>query len=76
MNPFGNGRHMVESCEGKQAFESAKLAHQVAKRRDRRGIVGKPYRCAFCSAWHIGTSGPSTANAKRRKFLETARGGQ
>lgn len=38
-------------CAGKFAYDSARLAHQIVKRRRRNESV---YRCEFCGHWHVG----------------------
>lgn len=41
-------------CDGKERFESAALAHQIAgRRKDRRWDI---YRCQFCGFYHAGTA--------------------
>ena len=42
-------------CVGKQGFDSATLAHKVAKRRERKDRKSAVYRCAYCGLWHLGT---------------------
>lgn len=43
-------------CDGKQAYESAKLATDVVRRmrhnKAKNNITS--YRCPFCGLWHIG----------------------
>jgi hypothetical protein len=66
------------SCDGKQAFESARLAHEVVKARmgtKRRGQPKrhpmKAYRCDHCGSYHICTSRPaSAANWRKREAGE------
>lgn len=45
---------VAAACQGKHRFESARLANEVAKRRNRRGKTGEAYRCPHCHYWHIG----------------------
>lgn len=51
----------VSQCAGKVAFDSAALAHEIAKKRSsrRRGKDRKReprvvYRCRWCGKWHLG----------------------
>jgi len=52
----------IAGCVGKVRFDSARLAHEVAKPRHRRGRTrGTPirdqrevYRCPYCGGWHVG----------------------
>lgn len=46
--------YRITSCAGKVPFVSAKLAHEVNKRRTGRGMRGTVYRCRVCGVWHIG----------------------
>lgn len=39
-------------CDGKEPFESAVIAHEVAARRNE--MVREAYRCSACGVWHIG----------------------
>jgi len=52
------------SCIGKQRFQSAKLAHAVVKRGDKRGKRRQAYRCEYCGFYHLGRS------VKRRRIEE------
>ena len=40
-------------CFGKERFESAILANEVAQREPSKNREG--YRCRSCGGWHIGT---------------------
>lgn len=51
-------------CVGKERFASAKLAHEVVKRRRFVGKINVAYRCQFCGGWHLG--------APRRPLLSRA----
>lgn len=44
----------ISACWGKIAFDSARMAKTVAKRRSRSGKKGEAYRCPHCRYWHIG----------------------
>lgn len=43
-----------ESCTGKEPFESAAVARQVARRMSQRGKHVTSYRCDVCGLWHCG----------------------
>ncbi len=43
-----------DGCTGKVQFASHAAAATVQKRRERKGKVGKAYRCVHCGAYHIG----------------------
>jgi hypothetical protein len=58
-------------CSGKKAFTSARLAHQVARRRERSRGPSSVYRCVYCGNYHMGTPMKPVANAKRKRFYET-----
>jgi hypothetical protein len=55
MKALPNQQREVQ-CAGKEAFQSASLAKEVASRKtrraDRRGM--NAYHCPYCGAWHIG----------------------
>ena len=50
------------SCAGKVRFDSAALAHAIAKRRGKARKVNhddarrrrEAYRCKHCGGWHLG----------------------
>lgn len=50
----------IGQCEGKQRFESAQLAWEIATRRKnfrtrkKEEQVRRPYRCPHCGFWHLG----------------------
>lgn len=46
----------LAQCEGKVPFRTYQMADRVAKRRNRNGIRGKPYKCPHCGEYHIGSS--------------------
>lgn len=52
-----DARSKEATCDGKEAFKSAALAHNVAKRRKRSKSAGarEAFRCPFCNQWHIGS---------------------
>lgn len=59
--PSRIGHFKPASCTGKTRFDSASLAHQVAKRavaskRHRGKLKGglRAYHCEFCGGYHIG----------------------
>lgn len=67
----------LAACFGKEAFESAALAHQVQRRRAKSGSHRaesrrdqEAYRCRHCSLWHIGKRTKGVDVQKRRKFYE------
>jgi len=67
----GSERFRVSACEGKVRFASAKVAHQVAKRRATRDRDGQAYHCEFCGGYHIGQrSGPTAKLEKRRELRD------
>ena len=43
----------LASCAGKQGFESAHLAHAVAKRRRAHSKPSEAYRCDYCGRFHL-----------------------
>lgn len=46
-------------CEGKHPYESARLAAEVARNRNKsRKFKSMSYRCAHCGKWHIGGAHP------------------
>lgn len=51
---------VAAGCRGKRSFLSWDLANKVAKRSRRSkmhdGDILRPYRCRWCSYYHIGTS--------------------
>lgn len=55
----------LAQCEGKAAFESIGVANQVARRRKRRGVPGKPYKCPHCGEYHIGHTRPIHRRLRR-----------
>lgn len=58
---------IASGCDGKQAFESAKLALGVAKRGRCNQSNRAAYRCATCRLWHIGTSLASKSFRKHQR---------
>lgn len=48
-------RRYDADCRGKQAFEDATVAREVAARMRRRRRPVSVYRCAHCGRWHIGS---------------------
>lgn len=58
--PGLNARKQAEfkmaACEGKARFESAVLAHEVLRRRNRQRNKekGSAYHCKLCGGWHLG----------------------
>lgn len=51
----------VTSCEGKERFTSAHLAHRIAARRNKNRAAKDDrferqsvYRCGYCGHWHLG----------------------
>lgn len=42
----------LSACEGKQVFESAQMAHHVAKKRRQKS---QHYRCKCCGKYHVAT---------------------
>ena len=49
--PNGN----LAYCEGKQSFETPGLAHQIQRRRQKKGKIADVYRCPSCGHFHIGS---------------------
>lgn len=48
-------KHPESTCSGKFAFERFTLAAGSVRvtRKQKKGAI-KPYRCPFCSKWHVG----------------------
>lgn len=52
-------------CAGKEAFDTPQIAHEVVKKRLRRGIKVEAYRCHVCARWHLGNNTASKAARQR-----------
>ena len=51
----------VAQCFGKHRYDSAVLAHSVAKQQRRREESSvSVYRCQTCTGWHIGHKRPKS----------------
>lgn len=59
----------VSGCVGKERFGSARLAHDIARKRPRGNR--QPYRCDFCAGWHLGAA-PRTAHIRIRRGAQEA----
>jgi hypothetical protein len=61
-------------CEGKEAFDTSKLANTVADRRTYGKSTRKlrPYRCQTCGKWHLSSvrKGHPPVGIHRRPRLE------
>ncbi len=59
----------LRQCEGKAAFDSARLAVEVRDRRNhnghRRANKGETYKCPHCSKWHLGRLGANKSKVKK-----------
>ena len=49
-------RSQIGGCVGKQRFESAQIAHSVARRRTSKHKPSSVYHCRFCGHFHICTT--------------------
>ena len=59
---------MAAQCFGKHRYDSAGLAHSVAKqqrRREESRVV--VYRCQTCTGWHIGNKRPKSYCKEREE---------
>lgn len=55
-------------CFGKHRYDSAVLAHSVAKQqRRRKGSRVVAYRCQTCTGWHIGNERPKSYRKEREE---------
>lgn len=45
-----NPSHRLNSCEGKMAFASRRIATKASRRKRGR----EAYKCDFCRKWHVG----------------------
>lgn len=59
-------RNRPASCDGKERYPTAVLAHRVIKRRHRKDAQLSAYRCQHCGSFHIGTQ-RRDANRRRRE---------
>jgi len=58
------------SCVGKRAYVGFLTARRMAERtNDDRDTAVQPYRCRFCSLWHLCTK--TAPNKKRPVFVDT-----
>lgn len=57
-------------CDGKERFQSAEIAKEVADRRQ-RGRTYSYYHCANCGFWHVG--GHSLRERKMRIRVKHAK---
>lgn len=50
---------MKVSCDGKRGYSNWLTAARMARRtNDGRGTAVAPYRCHYCSQFHVGTTKP------------------
>lgn len=60
--------HWHAGCGGKRQYPDFSTANRMAKTTSRNiDEPMQPYRCMFCSRWHVGTSPPKEATRKRAK---------
>lgn len=60
-----------DSCAGKFNYESFSAANKAARnQRKRRDVASKPYKCKFCSYFHIGQTLNNTKRVKQINFYE------
>lgn len=53
--PFTEERNPPAACcDGKKAFATPQLAHQVMLARAKTKGKREVYRCAVCGLWHLG----------------------
>lgn len=59
-----NDQMKASTCDGKQAFDTPRLAMTAA-----RQVGTEHYRCEYCGKWHVGTAssgGKAYRNAWKR----------
>lgn len=67
------GSDFYSQCSGKPAFDSPRDATKVMKSMSRRASAKRhagiePYRCHFCSKWHLGRR--QTQNGQELRKLQ------
>lgn len=61
----------ASACEGKQAFDSAKLAHAVARRASHHKDPRHAFHCQHCGLYHLATTHRGAPwRAKRPRYYE------
>lgn len=55
------------SCDGKEAYDSARLVHAVLRRGARARGPRQAYRCDHCGFYHIGSSLKPSAKLARKR---------
>ena len=56
------------SCTGKHPFQSAKVAHAVAKRAP--FSAADVYRCSFCGFYHVGSMDAAKHRVSKRELKQ------
>ena len=56
------------SCTGKHPFQSAKVAHVVAKRAP--FSTADVYRCSFCGFYHVGAMDAAKHRVSKRELKQ------
>ena len=63
---------IAAGCTGKEPFETRNFAVKVQRRRNKSRNkdlhTGGPYKCRYCTAWHLGER--HNFSALRRAFLK------
>lgn len=55
-DPLTGAMHAATACDGKQRFETLRLAQQVLLRSKYSRPGRAAYRCQHCGGFHLGTS--------------------
>ena len=54
-NATHRGNPAASACDGKEQFDSAARAADVARQVSRRRETkAQAYKCPYCGAWHVG----------------------
>lgn len=48
---------LLHGCAGKEQYDSFAAADMIRKRRSKKGVQVKAYKCTNCRLWHLGRDG-------------------